>query len=188
MWLWCATCQDIILPWFLKLFKKWKTIVSLQTIEKQEAGHVWLPACRFANSGSDIQNGWCWMKNVYFALEFHDAIFSWEHTYPNCYVVYTLCTFALLRLKKKIHQWRLSLANRMYRQCSPIHVLLCLSVGSAVTNSMPSVLTNQGNNICDCEFSGVLTKNLFLCSMEVKNTRSYKKGDANMFNIWLALV
>lgn len=40
---------------------------------------------------------------------------------------------------------------------------------------VPSVLINQSNNICDCEFSGVLTKNLFFYSMEVKNTKILQK-------------
>lgn len=70
---------------------------------------------------------------------------------------------------------------------------LCLAVDTAVTDSAAGILRlDKSNNICDCEFSGMLAKNLFFYSVETKIQRSRKKkggrGDANMINILLVLV
>lgn len=81
----------------------------------------------------------------------------------------------------------------LYSGCAAVKSLstfLCVAVDTAVIDSVAGILRpDKSNDICDCEFSGMLAKNLFFYSVETKIQRSYKKkGDANMINILRVLV
>ena len=60
---------------------------------------------------------------------------------------------------------------------------LCLAVDTAIIDSATSILRpDKSNNICDCEFSGTLAKNLFFYSVETKIQRSCKKREGCLYD------